>query len=388
MKMSADFGIKAGYKPRLDNQYFPDEDSGVTWQPDVYNAAITIARRFGAQHIIDIGSGNGLKLAPVEDEFSFTFIDFGDNLKTIRGNMKQPGKHEFIDKNFEKSFPKLDKKMLSKSVVICSDVIEHIVDPTILAKGLKQCMDDAPFVFISTPDRPRTWGVLHMGPPPNPAHVREWSMEELDWYMRQSGVKHLISGYTRSNDLENNRNTILQIGGTFIRDLFMTGNQGKIAVEAPQSASTDKASSLLKRYYEQAGLDDVAHAKTTIRLPKAGFLDSVIPDVSVKQLLSNALTSGYGTIEVTLLGMNGPLSADERVPVSANYRQHGKHLTYRGTLNLTLDSKKSGKTYPLNLILVLPKTGGLKLFGSHPNLIDGGHLKDDYLLEILAGIEK
>lgn len=218
--MADQFGIKDGYKPRLEPVYYMDEPTEVVYQPDVYAVAISLARHLGAKYIIDIGSGNGLKLKPAENDFSLMFIDFGANLKLISNNLKDPSRHQFIEVDLEQSFLELSEKILKDSVVICSDVIEHLVDPTVLIRGLKHCAGIAPLVLISTPDRERTHGSAQMGPPPNEAHVREWSRSELDSYLKTQGFDRLISGYTRSSNYTTDKQTIIQLAGQNVSKLF------------------------------------------------------------------------------------------------------------------------------------------------------------------------
>ncbi len=54
--------------------------------------------------------------------------------------------------------------------------------------------------FLSTPERELTNEGPHLGPPPNPAHVREWTLGELEQFLGAEGL-HGYFGLTRSNDV-------------------------------------------------------------------------------------------------------------------------------------------------------------------------------------------
>ena len=75
---------------------------------------------------------------------------------------------------------------------ICSDVVEHVLDPDELISFINQI--DFKHLILSTPDRDivqalqKSWGrdVKQHGPPYNIMHVREWSFEEFNRYISMS----------------------------------------------------------------------------------------------------------------------------------------------------------------------------------------------------------
>ena len=88
---------------------------------------------------------------------------------------------KWIEWNLESSgrIP-LRKNLLRRAVVVCSDVIEHLVDPEPLIENLRSWLDYAPIVILTTPERDLVRGPNDLGPPINPSHVREWSLAELE----------------------------------------------------------------------------------------------------------------------------------------------------------------------------------------------------------------
>src|SRR5262249_18330860 len=103
----------------------------------------------------------------------------------------------------------------ANSVIICSDVIEHLSDPGPLARTLAQYADVAAAVVVSTPERPLTRGDADRGPPANPCHVREGAFDELKNYLQRCGFPAFaFYGLTRSNSLRDEWHTLISISST------------------------------------------------------------------------------------------------------------------------------------------------------------------------------
>jgi SAM-dependent methyltransferase len=190
MLEAKNYFIKPGYQPRLDNLYYHDETSGITYQPDVYPFAAGIARLLGRSTIVDVGCGHGQKLAANYPEFQIVGIDYGPNIQWCREHYLFGDWIEY-DIEHPSTIPPLPP-----AVVICSDVIEHLRDPDHLLALLRKL---ATPVILSTPDRSRLPGVTN-GPPFNQAHVREWTLGELSAYIAASGFSIYLSTNTRSED--------------------------------------------------------------------------------------------------------------------------------------------------------------------------------------------
>ena len=201
--------IRDGYQARDDPSYDSRvEEDGVVWQPDVYPEAARVAELLGAGWIIDIGSGDGGKLADLHPRFELIGLDLpGPNLDHCRATYPYA---EWIEHDAESTEPiPVPDAVLARAVVVCCDVIEHVQRPDRLLRKLRGAIDVAPAVVLSTPARDLTWGDEHLGPPPNPSHVREWTAEELDALLDQIGFTHRVMTLTRSNDRLNECKTIL-----------------------------------------------------------------------------------------------------------------------------------------------------------------------------------
>jgi SAM-dependent methyltransferase len=194
------FFIKDGYVPRIEPTYFDDageEQLGIVHQPHVYLFAAHLARLHGCSHVVDIGCGRAEKLAPLAPEFALVGVDHGPNLAEARHHAPAV---ELIDFDLERDEPIPLPEAARGGVLVCSDVIEHLVDPTPLLRNLRRALEHAPVAVLSTPERDLARGVEHLGPPDNPHHVREWNLAELERLLISVGLDVLFIGLTASND--------------------------------------------------------------------------------------------------------------------------------------------------------------------------------------------
>lgn len=205
--MENNFGIRAGYMARLIPDYFQDTmPDGKVWQPDVYRIAAHLARELKCGTLIDIGCGRGHKLLPYRHEFQIVGVDTGDNIDYCQTM------HDFgawIDCDLERDIPPIHGKAADDGVVICADVIEHLVDPSLLMATLEKLAEHAPVILLSTPDRARVYGYDQDGPPGNPHHVREWMLAEMVEWLHTYELRIAWAGWTRSNNVDVSKNTLL-----------------------------------------------------------------------------------------------------------------------------------------------------------------------------------
>lgn len=204
------FFIKAGYTHRSQPDYFEDAvQDGVVWQPDVYAAAACLARRLKCTHLIDIGCGQAGKLAAMSPEFNIVGVDYGPNLQACR--CRYPDAQWFeADLESIVHLP-IPTEIAARSVIICSDVIEHLKDPTDLLRLLRSLLNHAPALILSTPERDLCRGEDHSGPPPNRAHVREWNREEMGALLHHHGFTVDFIGLTTRNSETPDKHTLIAL---------------------------------------------------------------------------------------------------------------------------------------------------------------------------------
>lgn len=206
--MGINYGLPNDYQARLEPEYFNDilTDAHL-WQADVYRLAVKLARDNGIKRIVDIGCGRGGKLLPLASEFKIVGIDYGDNIQYL-SHIAPAG--EWIPVNLVNEV--LPAEIFADSVVICADVIEHLVKPDMLIETLRNATEYAPYVLVSTPDRERLYGDTHHSPPDNLAHVREWTLKELIQWFVSEGLPVAWAGWTISFDNQPDRvNTSLLV---------------------------------------------------------------------------------------------------------------------------------------------------------------------------------
>lgn len=70
VRMEKQYGIRPGYRHRLDNEYFNAHSaSSENWQVEVYEYARQLAESLEAQTICDMGCGSGYKLLKYFPEY-------------------------------------------------------------------------------------------------------------------------------------------------------------------------------------------------------------------------------------------------------------------------------------------------------------------------------
>lgn len=191
------FGIRDGYTAREKPAYFHDvQPDGKLWQPDVLAIATHVARKAGLKSLVDIGCGRGEKLLPYAGEFDITGFDYGENIQHCR-NCIPFGR--WFEHNLEEGISFFYPYTY---VAICSDVIEHLIDPSRLIADLAKMDFSTSALIVTTPDRERVYGYDQRGPPGNVHHVREWTLRELQHYLRSFGLEARWAGWTLNNNVD------------------------------------------------------------------------------------------------------------------------------------------------------------------------------------------
>lgn len=190
------YNLKSGYISRDVPAYFEDTlTDSASWQADVYRLAAKLARDSEAPRMIDIGCGQGDKLAQYSGQFALIGYDYGANIEACKRKYNSA-----VWLEHDLNAQSISSEMFSQSVTICADVIEHLPDPTALLETLRNAAQTAKYVLVSTPDRMRVHKKDHNGPPVNGYHVREWTLAELQGWFEQEGLPVKWAGWTISND--------------------------------------------------------------------------------------------------------------------------------------------------------------------------------------------
>ena len=179
--------LRADYVSRRAIEVFDDVagvEDGLTHQPDVYQLVAYLVERTGARRIVDIGCGSAKQLLALTTAADVIGIDHPSTVRTLQ-ELHPTRSWIAADLEAPLTEPRLAAPELAEdAVVVCSDVIEHLLDPRPLLELLRSWRHSAKAIVMSTPDRVRVRGVDDIGPPANPFHVREWQLDEFDVLLR------------------------------------------------------------------------------------------------------------------------------------------------------------------------------------------------------------
>lgn len=170
------------------------------YQWHVYRYGLEIIKRNHIKNVLDIGCGTASKLVKMISPAANIYgIDQPTAIEYCKANYKVG---TFYADNLEDPKVCIDVPF---GLVICSDVIEHIVNPDIVINYIKKFCSKETYILFSTPDRERLRGkdCLYS---PKKEHIREWNAEEFRSYLGESGFlvleqKHIPPVRTMLNGL-------------------------------------------------------------------------------------------------------------------------------------------------------------------------------------------
>ena len=175
--------------------FFDDQNNTDHFQKEVYEAAYRIASSNNLESVVDVGCGSAFKLLYYfNDEFKTTGIDIGSTYDYLI--RKYPEKDWLNGEG-------LDYSNIFGEIVICSDVIEHVLDPDVLLNNLKK-IKGIRYLVLSTPDRLLARGWYDFGPPQNITHIREWNGKEFSAYIQSMGfdiLSHQVTNYPQTTQM-------------------------------------------------------------------------------------------------------------------------------------------------------------------------------------------
>ena len=137
------FFIKRDYISRNAYTHFDDSPLKDEFQDEIYFAAYELRKKFNYKRIYDIGCGSGYKLLKYFDNYETIGFEILPTLNFLR-NTYPYRTWQLSDFNQKPQSPDAD-------VIICADVIEHLVDPDALLNWIAQFNFE--YLVISTPDR-------------------------------------------------------------------------------------------------------------------------------------------------------------------------------------------------------------------------------------------
>ncbi len=173
--MTKEYCINRFYRSRSQYHHYDDTALEDQWQLEVYLHALGLMKKYHLKSIVDIGCGSAYKLITYLGEYETLGLEVPFNVEMLQ---KRYPERQWHISDFS------IKPNISADVVVCSDVIEHLVDPDELLNYIKGIRYK--YLILSTPDRAlkhKPWKRGYFGPPKNRAHVREWTYQEFAEYI-------------------------------------------------------------------------------------------------------------------------------------------------------------------------------------------------------------
>lgn len=209
--MEKQYCIKTGYRSNEQSLTLGEDKNESFWEDwriemagkhqfYVYKKCQWLLKKYQYKNLLDLGCGPPLKvkqlLFPYCEEI--TLVDQPVVAKLAEQILPEC---EFIPANLEKNDIQLLRKF---DLIVCSDVIEHLLNPNNCVELIKDHLTPGGLAVISTPERDYLRG-RHCNYSPKPEHVREWNSAEFVAYITSRGlniVEHELLPQTRISHLE------------------------------------------------------------------------------------------------------------------------------------------------------------------------------------------
>jgi glycosyltransferase involved in cell wall biosynthesis len=211
----ANFGSAS--KSRTLNRLLVDPYSHAPWRRTAYDMLPAIAHDIGARHVVDFGCRGGRELVAAVDASSLQAvgIDFHQLVTYARKQFPERvwiGCHLTDYEDLETVYRRLCRT--DPQLFVAAGVLERLEDPRPLLRTIRRLLglNRGNLLLIAALDRDTTHGLDFRDLPPDDAHFREWSRDELVQFLESSGflVEHLRSA-AENPDSDGSRPSLLAV---------------------------------------------------------------------------------------------------------------------------------------------------------------------------------
>lgn len=212
MTRAAQLFIKEGYQVRAKDACIdrsPIKSAESNSLPDACALAVRIARSLKCTHVLDIGGFQTHRLNTVYPEFSVLGVEDGASL--LDGALGPPSCQRLSVDLESHQTDLLSPETLKRTLILCTGVLERLADPSAVISTIKRYLQHAPAAIVTTPERDLLRGVSDMGPPADPAHVREWTLTEFRELLTSHGFDIAFHGLTCRGNSSLDKTTVLSV---------------------------------------------------------------------------------------------------------------------------------------------------------------------------------
>jgi glycosyl transferase family 2 len=163
--------------------------------PDVFPFAVEMGQRFGCSHMIALGESTAANLLQLNPPLGIIGIVPGKDLEICR---RQNELATWIEGTFDGTDEiLLAPKTLKRSIIVCTDVIDHLTSPVHLFEHLKKWLDHAPLCILTSAATELTSGVSDHGSPAEA--LGRWSLPQFERLLSVAGFNLQFIGLAASD---------------------------------------------------------------------------------------------------------------------------------------------------------------------------------------------